>query len=102
MKFLAKKTLRTPLFKNTKEESPNFLLKLYNILDTPEYSEIISWDSAGKMVIMKHINLFTEKILPLFYKHSNYSSFVRQVSQINAHNGLFVVKYVRFSQEKEW
>lgn len=80
MNYLAKKTIRTPLFKNTKEESPNFLLKLYNILDTQEYADIIQWDPTGKMVIMKKINEFTERILPLYFKHNNYSSFVRQVS----------------------
>jgi hypothetical protein len=62
-----------------KNEMPNFLLKLYQILDTNEYSSIIEWGESGKYFVVKNLNEFTDKVLPKFFKHNNFSSFVRQV-----------------------
>lgn len=65
-----------------KNEMPNFLLKLYRILETPEFNKIIEWGDNGRYFIVKNLNEFTEKILPQYYKHSNFSSFVRQVRRM--------------------
>jgi len=58
----------------------NFLMKLYQILETPGLSNIIEWGENGKFFKVKNITEFTEKVLPKFFKHNNFSSFVRQVS----------------------
>ena len=71
-----------------KSEFPSFLLKLYQILENEEYKDIIQWGENGKFFVVKNIHDFTEKILPKYYKHNNYSSFIRQL------------KHVRFPQEK--
>jgi hypothetical protein len=63
-----------------KNEVPNFLLKLYQILDKKEYSDIISWGDNGKYFIVKNLNAFSDTILPIYFKHNNFASFVRQVS----------------------
>ena len=68
-----------------KEENPNFLLKLYQILETPEYKDIIQWSDNGKSFIVKNLHDFTENILPKYYKHNNYSSFVRQLNMYDFH-----------------
>ena len=57
----------------------NFLMKLYQILETPELTSIIEWGENGKYFRVKNITDFTEKVLPKFFKHKNFSSFVRQV-----------------------
>jgi osomolarity two-component system, response regulator SKN7 len=64
---------------NKKSEMPNFLLKLYQILETNEYSSIIEWGENGKYFVVKNLNEFTDKVCPKFFKHNNFSSFVRQV-----------------------
>ena len=68
-----------------KEENPNFLLKLYHILETPEYKDIIHWNDNGKSFIVQNLHDFTENILPKYYKHNNYSSFVRQLNMYDFH-----------------
>lgn len=58
---------------------PNFLLKLYQILETNEYRDVIEWGENGKFFVVKNLNEFTDKVCPKFFKHNNFSSFVRQV-----------------------
>lgn len=71
---------------NTNEKknfNANFLMKLYQILETPELSSIIEWGENGKFFKVKNITEFTEKVLPKFFKHNNFASFVRQVKLNN-------------------
>ena len=62
-----------------KNFNANFLMKLYQILETPELSNIIEWGENGKFFKVKNITEFTEKVLPKFFKHNNFASFIRQV-----------------------
>ena len=62
-----------------KNDIPNFLLKLYQILEANEFQNIIEWGENGRYFVVKNMNEFTDKVLPRFFKHNNYSSFVRQV-----------------------
>ena len=71
--------------KTKKEDYPNFLLKLYTILETPEYKNIINWSEDGKYFSITNLHDFTENILPKFYKHNNFSSFVRQLNMYDFH-----------------
>ena len=73
-----------------KSEMPNFLLKLYQILETNEYSSIIEWGENGKYFVVKNLNEFTDKVCPKFFKHNNFSSFVRQVRNLSTYN-LFIL-----------
>ena len=68
-----------------KSECPNFLLKLYQILENEEYKDIIHWSDDGKYFIVKNLHDFTENILPKYYKHNNYSSFIRQLNMYDFH-----------------
>lgn len=62
-----------------KNFNANFLMKLYQILETQDLSNIIEWGENGKFFKVKNITEFTEKVLPRFFKHNNFASFVRQV-----------------------
>ena len=40
---------------------------------------MISWNKDGDAFSVKNSNAFSDSVLPKFFKHSNYQSFVRQV-----------------------
>ena len=62
-----------------------FLLKLYEILSKDEYSKIIRWSQNGVYIIISNIDALSKKILPIYFNHQNYSSFVRQLNMYNFH-----------------
>lgn len=64
---------------NSKNQIPSFLLKLYQILENKEYEKIIYWGDTGKYFVVKSLSEFSEKVLPKYFKHNNFASFVRQV-----------------------
>ena len=62
-----------------------FLLQLYHILEDDKYKDIIHWGDNGKYFVIENVHDFTEKILPQYYSHNNYSSFVRQLNMYDFH-----------------
>lgn len=41
---------------------------------------MISWTSSGDSFNIKNISKFTDEILPQYFKHRNFSSFIRQLN----------------------
>jgi hypothetical protein len=72
-------------FHSKSEKSESFLLKLFEILRTKSYFQFINWSEDGKSIVIKEITGLTKKVLPKFYKHHNYASFVRQLNMYNFH-----------------
>jgi len=62
------------------EIGKGFLEKLFVILETPQYSDLIAWQPDGQSFLIKEPGEFSTKVLPHHYKHSNYQSFVRQLN----------------------
>lgn len=56
---------------------PSFLLKTYEIVDDKKYDSIVAWSPDGESFVVKKQNEFSETILPRFFKHNNFSSFIR-------------------------
>ncbi|KAK4058571.1 kinase-regulated stress-responsive transcription factor skn7 [Microbotryomycetes sp. JL221] len=63
----------------------DFVKKLYNMLEGGQYQDVVSWGYTGDSFVVKDINAFTKQILPLHFKHSNFSSFVRQLNKYDFH-----------------
>ena len=59
---------------------PNIYSK--TIYKNSEYEDIISWNHEGDAFIVKKQNEFAEKVLPKYFKHNNFQSFVRQVAYL--------------------
>ncbi|KAF0695009.1 Aste57867_14138 [Aphanomyces stellatus] len=56
-----------------------FLKKTYDMIDTSP-STIASWSNDGASFVVKEPKDFAARMLPKYFKHSNFSSFVRQLN----------------------
>jgi len=63
----------------TNVEVPIFLRKTYHMIDTCD-PLVASWSDNGETFVVKQPNVFETKIIPQFFKHSKFSSFVRQLN----------------------
>ncbi|CAL4944334.1 unnamed protein product [Urochloa decumbens] len=57
-----------------------FLTKTYDVVDDPNTDTVVSWGFAGHSFVVWDANAFATVILPRYFKHSNFSSFVRQLN----------------------
>jgi hypothetical protein len=64
--------------KKDPEEAPLFLQKTYQMVDTSQ-ADIVSWTEAGDTFVVKNLEEFCN-LLPTFFKHRNFRSFVRQLN----------------------
>ncbi|KAJ7954835.1 putative Heat stress transcription factor A-6b [Quillaja saponaria] len=59
---------------------PPFLTKTYDIVDDPATNHIISWSKGNDSFVVWDPQNFSMILLPRFFKHNNFSSFVRQLN----------------------
>lgn len=64
---------------------PAFLGKLWKMVDDPNTDQLISWSQTGTSFIIQNQAQFWYELLPLYYKHNNMSSFVRQLNMYGFH-----------------
>eukprot|EP00299_Pterocystis_sp_00344_P014173 c7004_g1_i1.p1 GENE.c7004_g1_i1~~c7004_g1_i1.p1 ORF type:complete len:443 (+),score=119.45 c7004_g1_i1:33-1361(+) len=64
---------------------PAFLLKLYTMLEDPNTDDIIAWSPKGDTFIVFKPSEFANLVLPQFFKHSNFQSFIRQLNLYGFH-----------------
>ena len=65
--------------------SNEFVRKLFKILESNAYPDIIRWSRDGESFIVLDTGSFTTQILPNHFKHSNFASFVRQLNKYDFH-----------------
>jgi hypothetical protein len=68
-----------------KPQTTVFIQKVYDLVQDPETAETVSWEEPGDSFVIWRVGDFTEKVLPAYFKHSNMSSFVRQLNQYGFH-----------------
>ncbi|PKY42064.1 hypothetical protein RhiirA4_315390 [Rhizophagus irregularis] len=64
---------------------PAFLNKLYNMVNDPQSNDLIIWSETGNSFLVKRPQDFAKEVLPRFFKHNNFSSFVRQLNMYGFH-----------------
>ncbi|CAI8618574.1 unnamed protein product [Vicia faba] len=57
-----------------------FLQKTYDMVDDSTTDEIVSWGSNNCSFIVWNNTEFARLLLPTYFKHSNFSSFIRQLN----------------------
>ncbi|KAK4422667.1 Heat stress transcription factor B-2b [Sesamum alatum] len=57
-----------------------FLTKTYQLVDDPSIDDLISWNEDGTTFVVWRPAEFARDLLPKYFKHNNFSSFVRQLN----------------------
>ncbi|XP_008792312.2 heat stress transcription factor A-4b-like [Phoenix dactylifera] len=57
-----------------------FLTKTYDMVDDPSTNSIVSWSPGNTSFIVWNPPEFARDLLPKYFKHNNFSSFVRQLN----------------------
>jgi heat shock transcription factor 1 len=63
----------------------SFLQKTYEIVNDEANAASVSWTSDSLGFVIKRVAEFTEEVLPRYFKHSNFASFVRQLNMYDFH-----------------
>jgi len=58
----------------------NFSLKLHGILEKEEYKNYVTWMAHGRGFRILVPRIFEEVICPIYFNHSRYSTFMRQLN----------------------
>ncbi|KAJ7006159.1 heat stress transcription factor A-6b [Populus alba x Populus x berolinensis] len=59
---------------------PPFLTKTFDMVDDPMTNHIVSWSRGGFSFVVWDPCSFSANLLPRYFKHNNFSSFVRQLN----------------------
>ncbi|GAB2296942.1 hypothetical protein Dimus_031044 [Dionaea muscipula] len=57
-----------------------FLVKLYEMVDDQSTDNTISWSQSSDSFVILDVTEFSRELLPKYFKHSNFSSFMRQLN----------------------
>ena len=88
----------------------NRIKETYHMIDRCD-SEVATWSNLGDNFVVKDVEKFAKTILPMYFKHSNFSSFARQLNFygfrklkaepiLTADYDARTASYVRFFHEK--
>jgi len=64
---------------------PGFINKTFEIFSNGTYPNLCGWSTAGDTIVIHKISEFASVVLPKYFKHSNYASFVRQLNMYDFH-----------------
>lgn len=64
---------------------PAFLNKLFCMVNDPGSDGLIHWAPSGTSFLVSRQEEFAKEVLPRFFKHNNFSSFVRQLNMYGFH-----------------
>jgi len=65
--------------KSRSQDAPIFLRKTYLMVDSCD-TKVACWSDDGSIFIVKDPDIFAASIIPQYFKHSNFASFVRQLN----------------------
>jgi hypothetical protein len=54
-------------------------------MQSDSFSDIIAWNEDGTSFTILEVERFEQEILPVYFRHRNFSSFVRQLNMYDFH-----------------
>lgn len=81
-----------------------FVNKLYTMVEDPSIQHLISWAPSGDVFSVSNPTEFSKSVLPQYFKHNNWQSFVRQLNMYGFHkvNDMFHANPTSESQAWEF
>ena len=62
-----------------------FISKIYKMVSDPNTQDVVSWNERGDGFIVKNEFVFASQIMRTYFRHQNFSSFVRQLNFYGFH-----------------
>jgi len=59
---------------------PPFLKKTFDMVEDPKTDLVVSWSQTRDSFVVWDSHEFSKTLLPKYFKHSNFSSFIRQLN----------------------
>ncbi|KAI8138402.1 hypothetical protein BJV82DRAFT_545864, partial [Fennellomyces sp. T-0311] len=63
----------------------SFISKLYSLVGDPRHQDLVSWNPTGTSFLICNVKRFAQVVLPEYFKHGNFSSFVRLLNMYGFH-----------------
>ncbi|KAI8079011.1 HSF-type DNA-binding-domain-containing protein [Gilbertella persicaria] len=70
---------------SNKKGVSSFITKLFSMVEECYHQHLISWNPSGTSFFVCHAIQFSRIVLPEYFKHSNFSSFVRLLNMYGFH-----------------
>ncbi|KAI8991716.1 HSF-type DNA-binding-domain-containing protein [Mycotypha africana] len=71
--------------RSAKRGVSTFISKLFSMVGDGRNQHLISWNPSGSSFLVCNATRFAQEVLPEHFKHSNFSSFVRQLNMYGFH-----------------
>ena len=59
---------------------PAFIAKLWALVEESTTDDVVRWSPTGESFIIYDSSVLSKALLPQYFKHNNYSSFIRQLN----------------------
>jgi len=75
-----------------------FIAKLFSMVEDAKVCHLIHWNQNGGFIVVNP-DEFAKEVLPQYFKHNNFASFVRQLNMYGFHK---VNDFVQQSDQQHW
>ena len=84
---------------NVPRPLPAFISKTHLMVSCGEHDDVIGWNEPGDGFVVKKEHEFAQYVLPRYFKHKNFSSFVRQLNLYGFHKFAHDSSYIEFKHQ---